>query len=157
MDSVDNEGEAEELLYPVEYLNSIEASGLPLSKLRLKIGAPVIVLQNLDPTTGVCNGTRGILTRTSSRVLEIRLLGGDHAGQTVFIPRITLIPSNVQLPFKLRQCQFPVRLAFSMTTNKSQGQSVKYVGLDLRSPVFSHGQFYVAISHATSVHRIKAI
>ncbi len=44
-----------------------------------------------------------------------------------------------------------------MTINKSQGQSVKYVGLDLRSPVFTHGQFYVAISRATSVHRIKAI
>ncbi|KIJ19297.1 hypothetical protein PAXINDRAFT_69449, partial [Paxillus involutus ATCC 200175] len=44
-----------------------------------------------------------------------------------------------------------------LTINKSQGQSVKHVGLDLCSPVFTHGQFYVAISQVTSVHCIKAI
>jgi ATP-dependent exoDNAse (exonuclease V) alpha subunit len=44
-----------------------------------------------------------------------------------------------------------------MTINKSQGQSVKHVGLDLRSPVFTHGQFYVAVSRVTSWENIKAI
>jgi ATP-dependent exoDNAse (exonuclease V) alpha subunit len=44
-----------------------------------------------------------------------------------------------------------------MTINKSQGQSVKHVGLDLRSPAFTHGQFYVAVSRVTSVSNIKAI
>jgi len=32
-----------------------------------------------------------------------------------------------------------------MTINKSQGQTVKHVGLDLRSAVFTHGQFYVGV------------
>ena len=50
-----------------------------------------------------------------------------------------------------------MRLCFSMTINKSQGQTVKYVGLDLRSPAFTHGQFYVAGSRVTSVANIKAI
>jgi len=44
-----------------------------------------------------------------------------------------------------------------MLINKSQGQSVDYVGLDLRNAVFTHGQLYVAISQVTSVHNIKAI
>ena len=44
-----------------------------------------------------------------------------------------------------------------MTINKSQGQSLNYVGIDYRSPIFTHGQFYVAVSCSTSVHRIKAI
>jgi hypothetical protein len=44
-----------------------------------------------------------------------------------------------------------------MSVNKAQGQSLRYVGLDFCSPVFTHGQFYVAISRATSVNRIKAI
>jgi len=44
-----------------------------------------------------------------------------------------------------------------MSINKSQGQSVDYVGLDLRNAVFTHGQLYVAISQVTSVHNIKAI
>jgi ATP-dependent exoDNAse (exonuclease V) alpha subunit len=44
-----------------------------------------------------------------------------------------------------------------MTINKSQGQSVKHVGLDLRSPVFTHGQFYVGVSRVTSRNNIKVI
>ena len=158
-DSVKNDGlgPGEEFMYPVEYLNTINASGLPLSKLKLKIGAPVMILRNMDPESGVCNGTRGILTRTSQRVLEIRLLTGDSAGQTVFLPRINTSPADELLPFKLSRRQFPARLAFSMTINKSQGQSLKDVGISFLSPVFTHGQFYVAISRVTSVNNIKAI
>jgi len=44
-----------------------------------------------------------------------------------------------------------------MTINKSQGQSVSYVSLDLHSPVFAHGKLYVALSHCTSGHRIKVL
>jgi len=116
-----------------------------------------MVLRNLSPGQGVCNGTRGIVTKMSNNVLEIRLLGGENAGKHFFIPRISLTPSEVQIPFQLRRRQFPVCVAFAMTINKAQGQSVKHVGLDLRSSVFTHGQFYVAVSRATSVHRIKAI
>jgi ATP-dependent exoDNAse (exonuclease V) alpha subunit len=44
-----------------------------------------------------------------------------------------------------------------MAINKSQGQSVKFVGLDLKSSAFTHGQFYVAVSRVTSVLNIKVI
>jgi Helicase len=44
-----------------------------------------------------------------------------------------------------------------MSINKSQGQSVDYVGLDVGNAVFTHGQLYVAVSQVTSVHNIKAI
>ena len=48
--------------YPVEYLNEINCSELPLAKLELKVGCPVIILQDLDAAHEVCNGSRGILT-----------------------------------------------------------------------------------------------
>ena len=145
------------LNYPVEYLNSINCSGLPLAKLVLKPGCPVMVLRNIDPTNGVCNGSRGIVTQIRNHVLEVQLLTGDHAGETVFLPQISLSPTEDQVPFKFMRQQYPVRLCFAMTINKSQGQSVKHVGLDLRSPVFTHGQFYVGISRVTSVQNIKVI
>ena len=145
------------LNYPVEYLNSINCSGLPLSKLELKEGCPIMVLRNLDAAHGVCNGSRGIVTRLRSRVLEVKLLTGDFAGQKVFIPRISNQPTEDQVAFKFTRRQFPVRLGFAMTFNKSQGQSVKHVGLDLRRPVFTHGQFYVGVSRVTSVSNIKVI
>jgi hypothetical protein len=151
------EGDPTELLYPTEYLNSINASGLALAKLELKVGCPVTVLRNLDPTNGICNGTRAVVTRMTNRVLEIRLINGKNAGSTHFIPRIKMDTTDIEIPFPMRRIQFPVRLAFAMSINKAQGQSLKYVGLDFRSPVFTHGQFYVAVSRATSVHRIRAI
>jgi hypothetical protein len=146
-----------ELLYPTEYLNSITSSGLPLAHLRLKVGCPLMLLRNLDPQRGLCNGSRGILTRMTDRVMEMRLISGTHEGETHFIPRIKLISEESDIPFPLCRQQFPVRLAFCMSINKAQGQSLQNVGLDFRSAVFTHGQFYVAVSRATSVHRIKAI
>jgi hypothetical protein len=150
-------GEDPMLNYPVEYLNQINCSGLPLAKLELKIGCPVMILRNLDAAHGVCNGSRGILRRWANKVLEVELLTGEHAGSKVFIPRIGCQPTEEQVAFKFTRKQFPVRLCFSMTINKSQGQSVKHVGLDLRSPVFTHGQFYVGVSRVTSCQNIKAI
>jgi hypothetical protein len=146
-----------ELMYPAEYLNSINCSGLPLARFQLKIGCPVMVLRNLFPAEGVCNGTRGIVTKMSTRVIEIELLSEEHRGKKVFIPRITLNPSESQVPFKLERRQFPLKLCFAMTINKSQGQSVSYVGLDMKSSVFTHGQFYVAVSRVKSVNNIKVI
>jgi ATP-dependent exoDNAse (exonuclease V) alpha subunit len=95
----------------------------------------------------------------SRRVLEVKLIGGEHDGQVALIPRITLSPTEGQtgFAFVLKRRQFPVRLAFALTINKSQGQSVKHVGIDLRVPVFSHGQLYVALSRATNSQNIRVL
>ena len=116
-----------------------------------------MLLRNLDPINGLCNGTRMILLKIQPCVLECCILGGKHKGHVAFIPRIRLEPSNEELPIKLCQTQFPVCLAFAMAVNKSQGQSVGNIGLDLWTPVFSHGQLYVALSRCTSGDRIKVL
>ena len=143
---------------PVEFLRSINASSLPPGELHVKISCPLILICNLSPSQGLCNGTRMVVTRMSDHVLEMCLIGGDHDAELAFIPRISLIPSNTaNLAFKFKRCQFPVCLAFAMSINKSQGQSVKHVGLDLCVPVFAHGQLYVALSRATSAQNVKAL
>jgi ATP-dependent DNA helicase PIF1 len=145
------------LNYPVEYLNKINCTRFPLARLEVKIGCPIMILQNLDIAYGVCNESRGILTRYRNRVLEIELLTGQYTGQRVFISRITSQPTEEQVAFRFNRRQFPIRVCFAMTINKSQGQSVKHVGLNLTKPAFSHRQFYIGISRVTSVSNIKMI
>ena len=120
----------------------------------MKLGCPLILLRNLDPGKGLCNGTRMILLNAYRNILEVMIMGGDHHGEKAFIPRITLKPSSREYPFVLKRRQFPVRLSFAMTINKAQGQSLKYVGVHLITPVFCHGQLYVALSRATSSQRL---
>ena len=145
-----------ETAYTPEYLSTLSFPGVPLSRFKVKMNAPVMLLRNLDPEHGLCNGTRLRIISATKWVLHARILSGEHAGKMAFLPCITLHYSD-GLPFTLSRLQFPVRLAFSMTINKSQGQSVWFVGIDLRSPVFTHGQLYVALSRATSSSRVKVL
>ena len=153
-DSFDDEGEGTPDDVPQEVLQSIEPPSLPLSTLKMKIGCPLMLLRNLDPGKGLCNGTRLILLHAYPRVLEVIIFSGDQRGQKAFIPRITLKPSSREYPFTLKRRQFPVRLSFAMTINKAQGQSLKFVGIHLISPVFCHGQLYVALSRASSSENV---
>ena len=139
-------------MFPAEFLCTLNPPGLPPGELRLKLGCPIILLRNLCPSQELCNRTRMVVIRTSRRVLEAKVIGGEHHGETAFIPRITLMPTEGQtgFAFLLKRHQFPVNLAFALTINKAQGQSVKEVGIDLWIPVFSHGQLYVALSRATN-------
>ena len=139
---------------PEDFLHSVELSSLPLSELKVKIGCPLMLLCNLDLSKGLCNGTHFILLRAYTCILEVLIIGGDHHGETAFIPWITLKPTFHDYPFILKRHQFPVRL---LSINKAQGQSLKFVGIHLLFPVFCHGQLYVAFSRATSSQHIHVL
>ena len=73
------------------------------------------------------------------RILLCEILTGDKKGNMVIIPRITCTTEEGRYPFKLDRRQFPIRPCFAMTINKSQGQTLDFVGIDLEKEVFSHG------------------
>jgi hypothetical protein len=137
--------------YTIDFLNSITPNGLPPHTLKVKVNCPVILLRNLDPHNGLCNGTRLMIRAFQDNAIDAEIVGGQHAGKRVFIPRIPMSPSeDTSLPFKLKRKQFPIRLSFAMTINKAQGQTIPNVGIYLPEPVFSHGQLYVALSRGVS-------
>jgi ATP-dependent DNA helicase PIF1 len=143
---------------PNEYLNTIVIPGMPLHETMLKLNCPVILLRNLNPQEGLCNGTRMVITAMAERVIEAQILTGTHAGRKAFIPRISLDTSmSSGLGFILRRRQLPIRLAFGMSINKVQGQSLDRVGINLNNPVFAHGQLYVALSRCTDCRNLRIL
>ncbi|XP_050063110.1 ATP-dependent DNA helicase PIF1-like [Aphis gossypii] len=117
--------------YPPEFLNSLDLPGLPPHNLQLKVGSVVIMLRNINQPR-LCNGTRLAIKKLLNNVIEATILKGKYKGEDVLIPRIPMIPTDV--PFEFKRLQFPVRLAFAMTINKSQGQSLSVCGINLENP-----------------------
>lgn len=147
-DSVDDDSNNS---YPLDFLNSITPNGLPPHELKVKKNCPIILLRNLDPHNGLCNGTRLVVRAFEDNAIDAEIVNGQHHGKRVFIPRIPLSPSeDINLPFKFKRKQFPIRLSFAMTINKAQGQTILIVGIYLPEPVFAHGQLYVALSRGVS-------
>ena len=116
-----------------------------------------MLLRNINPSMGLCNGTRLIILQLGIKIIEAVIITGSHKGEKVFIPRIVLTYQDKKWPFILKRRQFPIRICYCMTINKSQGQTLKQVGLYLKDDVFSHGQLYVALSRVTSYTGIKIL
>jgi ATP-dependent DNA helicase PIF1 len=127
---------------PNEYLNAMSPSGLPDHNLTLKVGAPIMLLRNLQAGSAVSlrNGTRMVVIQMMERALEVEVAVGINKGLRIF----TIV-----------RRQLPVRLAFSVTINKGQGQENERVGLYLPSPVFAHGQLYTGISRGKRSSMVK--
>ena len=141
--------------YPPEYLNSLSVAGVPEHCLVLKVGMPIILLRNLNPAEGLCNGVRLIV----KDVIDKRLVVAhsfNHPETTFMIPRINLvIEENTNVPLKWRRRQFPLAQAFASTINKVQGQTLQRVAVWLENPAFSHGQFYTAASRVSDPDQIS--
>ncbi|CAN0899393.1 ATP-dependent DNA helicase PIF1 [Linum grandiflorum] len=98
-----------------------------------------MLLRNLHPTGGLCNGTRILITHLGTRVIRGLIIGGTFEGTIAVIPRR----------------QFPLRTSYAMTINKSQGQTLEQIGVYLPKPMFAHGLLYVTLSRvrsATGIH-----
>jgi hypothetical protein len=129
-----------------KFLNTITLVGMPPHCLALKVGVHVILLRNLNAALGFCNGTRLIIWRLAWRLIIMQIIGGAHVGNIVNIPCITMTTNHLKWPFTLQRRHFPLQLAFTMTINKVQGQTMKTVGIYLPKFVFTHNQLYVILS-----------
>ena len=100
-----------------------------------------------------------VVLNVRKKILQYRIISKDRRfrGKVVLIPRIRLSPNADTLPMPLKRLQFPVRLVFAMTINKSQGQSVEHIEINLQTSMFLHRQLYIVFSRCTSVLNISVL
>ncbi|XP_074293142.1 uncharacterized protein LOC141620077 [Silene latifolia] len=145
-------------VYPAEFLNTLCPLGMTPHELVVKKNSPVILLRNIDPAGGLCNETRLICKGFFPNMIECEISTCFYTGERVFLPRITLKPSkSSKFPINFQRKQFPIKLSFAMTINKSQGQTLQCVGVFLQKPCFSHGQLYAALSRARTAKQLKVL
>jgi ATP-dependent DNA helicase PIF1 len=126
------------------------SNGVPEHRLILKKGDLCFVMRTLNRKEKLANNTRVVIKDIYKYSIRVQTL--DEYPREFVIPRIKF---NIKLKFGgfvLTRTQFPLRLAYAMTKNKSQGQSIPYSLNDIRNSPFSHGHLYVSMSRATDAH-----
>ncbi|XP_023757110.1 uncharacterized protein LOC111905651 [Lactuca sativa] len=89
----------DESLYSPDVLNGLRPSCMPIHKLVIKVGVPVMLLKNIDQKHGLCNGTRLRVIALGKRVTEPEIIYGSHIGKHTFIPNMSLTLSDKKIPF----------------------------------------------------------
>lgn len=157
-DSIISEDSEDANNYPPEFLHDQTPSGMPPHTLVLKVGVIMcyyMLLRNLNPKKGLCNGSRLSVLGFSKNMIRAEIISECNRGDHVFIPRIIFTPSDTNLPFILKRRQFPILPAYAMTINKSQGQTFDHVGIFFDQLVFAHGKLYVALSRSKDPDKVK--
>jgi hypothetical protein len=140
----------EESHFSDDFLNKLNAPGVPPHEITLKINDYVFLVRNYSAKDDLMNGTKLRVLALPSGGCRGILVRHLETSQIHLIPRILFEVKYVSrkrkvTPFKVMRRQYPVRLCYAMTVNKAMGQTLARVALDLRIPVFSHGQLYVAL------------
>jgi ATP-dependent DNA helicase PIF1 len=118
--------------------------------LQLCVGAQVMLLYNVDLESGLCNGSRGVVVGFDEDLPLVKFLNG----KTVLINYQTwTIEENNGEPI-LIYTQIPLRISYAITNHKSQGCSLDYVDVDLKS-VFADGQSYVGLSRVRTLEGLS--
>lgn len=147
----------EEKTYEAQIWGNITESSFPTEKkLRLKVGAQVMMLKNdTEKPRRWVNGTLGIVTKLNNDLVRVNIDGVEHTVtptswdkiQYDYNPDERRLDKTVVSSFK----QLPIRLAWAITIHKSQGQTYQSVAVDLSDGAFAHGQTYVALSRCVSL------
>lgn len=148
-------GDARE--YVAEIWGNITESSFPTEKkLKLKIGAQVMMLKNdTEKPRRWVNGTLGVVTKLTADMVRVNIDGVEHTIAPATWSKVQYdydheerkLTKNVISEFK----QLPIRLAWAITIHKSQGQTYQSVAVDLSEGAFAHGQTYVALSRCVSL------
>lgn len=135
------------------------ATGVPPHTLPLKVGTVCMITANLDPAATLMNGSRVVVVACGQHTVSVmkpedwdsRPRVDDEEMQRIVVPVHLIPPINFEfgvsaIGVKVKRRQFPLRLVYAVTFNKSQGKPLDRAAIGLRKLCFAHGQLYVALS-----------
>ena len=128
------------------FTNALDKSCLAPADLRLKIGAQVMLLKNLDIEGGLVNGSVGLVRSIGDSSVCVDF--GTAGVCEVRSSRWSFYDGDGQV--LATRDQIPLRLAYAITIHKSQGCTLDKAKVNLRS-AFAHGQAYVALSRVRNL------
>jgi ATP-dependent exoDNAse (exonuclease V) alpha subunit len=127
-------------------------NSLLMEELVLKKDAIVMFLKN-DPDGRFINGTIGVVTGFTSFNMPIVSLSNNR---NIFVGLEEWSKEDDSGREIVNIKQIPLRLAWAITTHKSQGMTIDNAEIDL-SRAFMPGQGYVALSRLTSIDGLSLI
>jgi ATP-dependent DNA helicase PIF1 len=137
-----------------ELFDAVDLHSLPPTHLKLFEGCIVALHRNIDVTRGLTNGAKLIVLKIGIYIIRVKVVSN---GKVADIPRLKL-SAKATNGIDFERLQFPVKLAYAITSNRSQGQTfTNKVIIDCRSPSFGHGQLYVTCTRATDPNNIIVI
>ncbi|EJD45353.1 helicase [Auricularia subglabra TFB-10046 SS5] len=135
----------------LDYAIRAHIPGFPSHSSVIKTNAVFRLLRNFSLSRGLVKNVRVVVVDVGTRLVTVRILRDTVSGvrvdmEDILIPRITFETFMLETQRTLQRRQFPLAPAYATTFNSCQGLTLDIVALDLRRPVFSHGQLYTALS-----------
>lgn len=116
-------------------------------RVRLCIGAQVVVTWNINQAQGIVNGSRGVVVAVNAKSVTIK----DVRGRLITIDPVTITDNNLSVTY------MPLRLAYALTIHRCQGMTLDSVVIDLGSSIFEYGQAYTALSRVRNSDSLSLI
>lgn len=135
----------------------IEKNCIAPKELKLKVGAQVMLLWNLNTEGGLVNGSLGKVVNMFDGLVEVLFVSGAREmiePQTWEISDKEVVNGVLQKKVLASRRQIPLKLAYATSIHKIQGATLDRAEVDV-SDAFADGQVYVALSRVRSLDGLR--
>ena len=159
-----NEGFTEDHPFIQKAIAKLDTDSPYVPELIVAIGAQVMLTSNINPESGLVNGSRGVVVgygpTDSSPAKEDKV----SLDPTLLVP-VVQFKNGLRCPIEhihwevpdfpgVMRKQIPLRLAYAVTIHKAQGATLDCALVDVGGNTFEYGQAYVALSRVKDLESL---